>query len=398
MTQHSVWPTLARWASRARMPHHQGAPARLTGTRVRLAWACLLGLTCVFAAPLQALGHEPGIARVDIDVAASGHVVVMVPADPLVIWRDQILEAGRVPPAAAGAAQVDAMAPDLARHLARRVQLRADDQPVRLEVAGHEWTVDRPGVPPTARRLVVRLEGRLPSAAARLSWAHALAVGDYPVSLRQDGRAEPRVVWVLGERASAPLPLEPVGTWGTIRQYTWLGVVHIVPRGLDHILFVLGLFLLARDWRPLLLQVSAFTVAHTLTLGVSALGLVRFPPEIVEPLIAASIAWVALENVWRARMSRARVAVVFGFGLLHGAGFAGVLGELGLPTGARLLALVSFNAGVELGQLAVLATAFAVTALVPHDTRKYRRWVVVPASLAIAAVGAYWTVARLTGA
>lgn len=372
--------------------------ASRAGGRWAAARLATLLVACGAWAAAPASAHEPGVTRVDVEVASTGHVSALVPADPIVIWRDRLLAAGQVPPADVATADLTRLAPALAHHLAQRVEIRADGSRVPLHATSHEWTVERPGAPPESRRLVVRLEGQLPSSASRLSWVHGLAVGDYPVALRQDGRADPQVVWVLGDRASAPLPLEPVGVIGTIRQYAWLGLVHIVPRGLDHILFVLGLFLLAREWRPLLWQVSAFTVAHTVSLGATVLGLVNLSATLVEPLIAASIAWVALENVWRPTMSRTRVGVVFAFGLLHGAGFAGVLGELGLPTGARVLALVSFNVGVEVGQLCVIAGAFALTALMSQDTLTYRRRVVVPASLAIAMVGAYWTVARLAGA
>ena len=124
-------------------------------------------------------------------------------------------------------------------------------------------------------------------------------------------------------------------------------------------------------------------------------GWISLPSLVVEPLIAASIAWVAIENVWRPTLSRTRVAVVFLFGLLHGAGFAGVLTELGLPAGARVLALLAFNIGVEAGQALVLLAAFACTAALLRRPRTYRTWVVVPASLVIAAVGLYWTLERV---
>ena len=178
--------------------------------------------------------------------------------------------------------------------------------------------------------------------------------------------------------------------------YARLGFIHIVPEGTDHILFVLGLFLLSARLRPLVWQVTAFTVAHAVTLTLAAFDVVTLPPRVVEPLIALSVAYVAIENVLTDRMTRWRPAVVFGFGLLHGLGFAGVLGELGLPEDERLLALLSFNAGIEVGQLAVIATA--ALSLGWWRTRPwYRPRVTVPASLAIAAVGLVWAVERALG-
>ena len=127
---------------------------------------------------------------------------------------------------------------------------------------------------------------------------------------------------------------------------------------------MVGLFLLGTRWRPLLLQVTLFTIAHSVTLGLSMLGIVSLPSSIVEPLIAFSIAYVAVENLFTTELSPWRGALVFLFGLLHGLGFAGVLGELGMPRGQFGLALVSFNVGVELGQLSVIALADARRGLV----------------------------------
>lgn len=175
--------------------------------------------------------------------------------------------------------------------------------------------------------------------------------------------------------------------------YLKLGFVHILPRGLDHILFVLALFLASTRLRALLLQVSVFTVAHTLTLGLAAAGKISAAPNIVEPLIAASIAFVAVENLFRRDISRWRLLVVFGFGLFHGLGFAGVLQGLGLPEGQFLTALVSFNVGVELGQLTVIVVAWL---MLVHffDKPWYRSRTVVPLSSLIAVTGLWWAIQR----
>ena len=141
-------------------------------------------------------------------------------------------------------------------------------------------------------------------------------------------------------------------------EYTILGFEHIVPKGTDHILFVLGLFLLSVRLRPLLLQVTAFTLAHSITLGLTIYGAISLSPSVIEPLIALSIVAVGVENVFVKELKTRRVVIVFLFGLLHGMGFAGVLSGLGLPESDFLTALIFFNLGVEAGQLAVIATAF----------------------------------------
>jgi hypothetical protein len=137
-------------------------------------------------------------------------------------------------------------------------------------------------------------------------------------------------------------------------------------------------------------------VAHTVTLGLATFGAVQVEPRIVEPLIAASIAFVAVENIFRPRYSPWRLAVVFGFGLVHGLGFASALQELNLPTASLLVGLVGFNVGVEGGQLAVIAIAFLATAWL-RDAARYRQWIVVPVSALIALAGVWWTVTRALG-
>jgi hydrogenase/urease accessory protein HupE len=190
---------------------------------------------------------------------------------------------------------------------------------------------------------------------------------------------------------------------------TWIiaGYEHILPLGLDHILFILGLFLLQPKIRPLLWQTSAFTVAHSLTLGLVVLGVISVPPRVVEPLIALSIVYVGVENLWVRELKPWRVALVFGLGLLHGMGFAGVMQELELPADRLLEPLVGFNLGVELGQVSVLLLGFAVSGVLLvalrgwHSWRPGRgaaanlEWLRKLASAAIACTGLWWTIERV---
>lgn len=181
--------------------------------------------------------------------------------------------------------------------------------------------------------------------------------------------------------------------WDVIGLYLQLGYTHILPKGLDHILFVLALFFASSRLKPLAWQISAFTVAHTLTLGLATLGLITLSPRIVEPLIALSIAFVAIENLVFRDMQRWRPLVVFGFGLFHGLGFAGVLRELGLPQDQLLPSLLSFNIGVEAGQLTIiLAMWFAL-----HRFRDARWYPLLAkgASAVIAAIALWWVVERV---
>ncbi|MGB0579170.1 MAG: HupE/UreJ family protein [Limisphaerales bacterium] len=198
-----------------------------------------------------------------------------------------------------------------------------------------------------------------------------------------------------GQPQEGAVSLDPsTGTGTTFLTYLRWGFVHVVPYGLDHILFVIGLFFLSREWRPLIYQVSVFTVAHTITLGMATMGVVNVSAQIVEPIIALSIAYIAVENICRAKYTHWRLLVVFVFGLIHGLGFASVLGDKGLPPSLLVTGLIGFNIGVEFGQLSVIAVAFAVTVWL-RDPVEYRRYVVVPGSAMIAAMGLYWTVERV---
>ena len=179
--------------------------------------------------------------------------------------------------------------------------------------------------------------------------------------------------------------------------YLRLGYQHILPLGLDHILFVLSLFLLSPKLKPVLWQATAFTIAHSVTLGLAMYHVITPPARIVESLIAASILYVALENIFSPRLKKTRVGIVFLFGLVHGMGFAGALGQLGLPQNAYLLSLVMFNIGVELGQMTIILAAFLLLGKWFGGKPGYRRWVVIPLSAAIAVVAACWTIQRLFG-
>lgn len=242
------------------------------------------------------------------------------------------------------------------------------------------------------------LSGRTPADVSQFQFADD-AIPDYFVlRLRSEGRADVITQWVEHGGKSEPYALDrtvvPLGRWKSVRLYLSLGFTHILPRGLDHVLFVLGLFLLALQLRPLLWQISAFTIAHTITLALTASGVVSLPARVVEPLIALSIVYVAVENVFTSKLHAWRPLIVFGFGLLHGMGFAGVLTRIGLPKSEFVPALLAFNAGVELGQLTVIAIAFIAVGLWFRKKDWYRAAIVVPGSLAIAAMGMYWLIVR----
>ena len=360
----------------------------------------LLGLLAL--ASRGPLAHEAERTRVILTLQPNGEFTLDVANDPLwLLLRLETFAGGSVPPNMTPA-QRDARLAQLTGVFADRIVLFVDSHEVRASAIAY--------IPPTGREpgagnrepentlAIFRLTGAMPRDAARLRWLYGLVADPYPLEVRQpDGSAT--VEWIHGTNWSDVIDLSRSFTRPTraeiALQYLRLGYTHILPKGLDHILFVLGIFLLSPHWKTMLLQVTAFTVAHSITLALSMYGVVSLPPRIVEPLIACSIAYVAIENIVTRELKPWRLLLVFTFGLLHGLGFAGVLRELGLPREEFLTALVTFNLGVEGGQLTIIAAALAV---VGAFMRKpwYRARVVIPASIVIAAIGVYWTIVRLS--
>ncbi len=279
--------------------------------------------------------------------------------------------------------------------LAPRFVLKAGDTVVIPRVVS--LSVPEVGDVALPRDSVLVLTADLPADGTPVQVGWDAAFGSLAVR-QAGGDANSYAALLSGGTLSDPLPRAAVAqdsAGAVFVRYVISGFEHIVPKGLDHILFVLGLFFYALRVRPLLAQVTAFTLAHTVTLALASLQIVTIPAEIVEPLIAASIVYVAVENILGGQTGLLRVAVVFVFGLLHGLGFASVLGDVGLQDSRFVVGLVGFNIGVELGQLAVITAAFVALGLPFGKKPWYRSMIAVPASCAIAAVGAWWTFERV---
>lgn len=261
-----------------------------------------------------------------------------------------------------------------------------------------------PGYTKVPRISVIRLTGLLPDTADALQWYYPARFGDNAVRVRQVDRQNAQWhwsqwQWLRDDKASAPFSLTEIvarqSTFEVITTYIEIGFEHIVPKGLDHILFILGLFLLSTHWRPLLWQVTMFTVAHTITLGLAMNNVIGLSSNIVEPLIALSIAYVGVENIFAKKLHKSRLVLVFFFGLLHGLGFAGVLSDFGMPQNDFAEALISFNVGVELGQLAVILLAFMLLRVWVKEEATYHKMFAVPGSILISITASYWFLERL---
>jgi hypothetical protein len=354
------------------------------------------GLAALLAAVLlgfvttPAVAHDGATIKAVVEIGRGGESAVYVVVDRQHLPADFGTSAPAVEVAGAPA---DAAVLRETRGVVAGLALLFDGAAAPLRAA---WVAPR-----RPADLQIRLVGTTPSGARSVALRNDLHVGAWMVSVRHEGRGDDTAM-VLGDgEAMPPVAIDaafvPRAPTAVAAEFVKQGFLHILPGGLDHILFVLGLFLIATRAKPLLLQVTAFTVAHTATLALSACGVVTLPGSVVEPLIAVSIVYVAVENIVSRDVGAARMAVVFAFGLLHGLGFAGALADLGLPSGSKALALVSFNVGVELGQLAVLAAACLALALPLRGKPWYRARVVVPGSVAIAALGAFWAVTRFLG-
>jgi hypothetical protein len=177
--------------------------------------------------------------------------------------------------------------------------------------------------------------------------------------------------------------------------YMLIGYEHIIPLGFDHILFILCVFFLNTNIKQIILQASMFTLAHSITLGLAMYGLINPPANIIEPLIAISIVFLAIENIYSTKVKPWRMVMVFLFGLVHGMGFAGALSGLGMPQYAFATALISFNVGVELGQITIILAMYFLVARTFSRKVWYRKGIVIPSSIIIALVASYWTIERI---
>jgi hypothetical protein len=369
-------------------------------SNIARAWLLSMAV-CLLA--LQAAAHEirPTIADVTVD-EDSVTLSLRVTLEPLVagINLDAIENTNEAPEAviydrlrAMEPAALEAALRADWRRIAQGILIVVDGQTITADIA----SVTIPGVGniELPRDSLLTVTAALPEGDAPVQLGLASGFGTF-VPRQTGGGDDAYEGFLSAGQLTPPLPRATVLTEGegaVFLRYIGAGFEHIIPLGLDHILFVLGLFFFATRAGPLLWQVSAFTVAHTITLALAATGTVSIPASVVEPLIAATIVYVGVENTLGWGNLRGRTLLVFAFGLLHGLGFASVLGDYGIASDRFAVALIGFNIGVEFGQLAVIAIAFA---LVGWFIRKswYRRAIAVPASLVIAAIGAYWVVER----
>ncbi len=215
-------------------------------------------------------------------------------------------------------------------------------------------------------------------------------------SLEKDNNGKTSSKWLKAGESTGPIPVSgrELSLSAIILAAIQQGIKHIIPGGLDHILFVLVLFFFSNKIGPLLSQVTIFTIAHSITLILGSLGYTHIPIVFVEAMIAASIVCIGLENVIRRKLNISRIGIIFCFGLLHGLGFASMFTQIDLEGSDYLVNLFSFNLGVEIGQLIVL-TPFILVGPIFSRISWYRGVIAIPASVIIAVAGLKMFVERV---
>ena len=280
--------------------------------------------------------------------------------------------------------------------LLNKIVLRSADQNLALRILDIKTEANDMALP---RITSVTLQADLPENSQPVTLSLARDLGAFIIRQNDPAIAGAELYSDFLSAGSVTAPIPRKGgvsrSWlSTLVHYLQVGIAHIIPKGLDHIVFIIGLYFFSPYMRPLLLQVTAFTVAHSVTLALATLKLISVPASIVEPLIALSIAWIGIENIYRPKIGFSRLAVVFCFGLLHGLGFAFVLGEVGLEASAFIVSLLAFNIGVELGQLFVLLPLIILGLMLGTKSRRANK-VKIAASSLIALIGIYWFIERV---
>ncbi len=329
-----------------------------------------------------------------------------------IVWRvdvgiDGLRKVVTVPDGDLDETAVDSLRASIEQYLLRSIQLDVNGRPVAGEARGVDVVYEPSMVTgaPRVARIVVEMEFVSPeairTASARLAlFASITSQHRAVIDVRRGGQSS-QVVRV-GPTAVDLGPLAAKSsTWQEARAFAGWGIRHILS-GYDHIAFLLALLLATARWRDVVKIITAFTLAHSLTLLLSALQIVHLPTRLTEAMIAASIVYVAAENMFGSRSRPHRWLLAFGFGLVHGLGFASGLRERLAESGHVLLPVLSFNVGVEIGQLAIVATVLPILSLVRGMSGKMREGgdgqrFFRAASFPILAVGTFWLVQRGLG-
>ena len=386
----------------------------LTYLKPRIIFQILLFILCSFAMQVNADVVKPALIEISVNQKGEIDIEARVSIEALLTGiNSQYKNTTEAPNAAEydvfREMQSDTLKKEFTRFEQRflnEIRLSAQtlqsNNPLPLEII--DINIPEPGYTKVPRISVIKMKSTVGLEHQSLSWFYPMSFGDNAVRVRQVNSQAQQYhwsewQWLRNNSPSTPFSLTEIvaktPTHHVIGQYLYLGFMHILPKGLDHILFILGLFFFSTAFKSLFWQITMFTFAHTITLGLSINGIINLPSHIVEPLIALSIVYIGVENILSSHLSNRRLIVVFLFGLLHGMGFASVLADFGLPTHAFITALVSFNIGVELGQLVIILFMFLFIGMWFRKKTWYRTSISIPASLIISSVALIWFIQRL---
>jgi hypothetical protein len=266
---------------------------------------------------------------------------------------------------------------------------------VKIDIVGYK---KRP------RKSTLKYYAELDEWPKTISWQYGEIYGDIALRYRVYKKNEYTWrdwLWLRDGVSSGKITIhdsEPINIQQRFLQFISIGFDHVIPLGWDHLLFIVGMALSTLLWKRLLLLVTTFTFAHTLTLGLAMYGLIIIPANIIEPVIAFSISYVAIENILGNKSIIRKSLIVFLFGLVHGLGFANMLKGFDMGTESFLATLIGFNVGVELAQISiVICVLLSVLTYKKFSPSRYRQLLIIPASVIIAIIGFWWGIERMIG-
>lgn len=280
-------------------------------------------------------------------------------------------------------------------------ELKINGQKQKINLV--EKKIDIIGYKKRPRKTTLTYQGELDEWPKDISWQYGKIHGDsalrYQV-FKKDEYSWSQWRWLRDGKPSGRIEIEhpePPGVTDRLIEFALIGFDHVIPLGWDHILFIIGMALSSLLWRKLLILVSAFTLAHTLTLGLALYGVVEISAQIIEPLIAFSIAYVAIENLLTKQSMMRKTVVVFLFGLIHGLGFATMLQDFEMSADNLLVTLIGFNIGVELAQAVIVLGVVLLGVVMGRLGMDYKKIIVYPVSVMIGLIGIWWGIERLLG-
>jgi hypothetical protein len=363
-----------------------------------------IGCACMTLAGLLGCGaaaaHEAGTTRVAVAFDEDRSYRIEIVTDASALAEKLEAAAGRQLPADATAALFERIMQSSDEVFRRRLRVQFDGSEARPDAT---YRIEPPADATSVAAATITLRGQIPKQAQRFTWSYGWTFTSYALTLRDRGSESPVDQMLEGDQASVAFTLKPPPTRmehlrTTARaaaRFAAAGWTAIVPNGIDHILFLLGLYFLSRNTKRAIRHFGVFAISSSIAIVASAFGLVILPPKILDPMIGLSLAYIAMENLVRADGDRRRIPLVFGCGLLHGAGCAAALEGASLPRVGMTVAVASFNLGIEAGQLATVAAAFLIVGWHCSGQQWYRNRVVLPGATLLACTAVYWTIARL---